>query len=463
MSLLIKNGRIITAVDDWVGDIYCEGGVIKALGKKFDAPAKAVVDASGQFVFPGGLDPHVHMELPFMGTVSADDFETGTAAGVAGGTTSIIDFCIPNRGQDMWEAFDAWNDKSKKAVSDFTYHMAITWWGDDTEAWMERCVREQGITSFKVFLAYRNAIGVSDTELIKVLRVAARLGAVVTVHCEHGEMVEELQQHYVDRGDTAPKYHALSRPSPVEGEATARVIMLARMTGATVYIVHMTCKESVKAVAEARERGQRVFGETCPQYLLLDDSVYEKPNFEGAAYVMSPPIRPKGHQEPLWNALTSGILQVVGTDHCPFRQSDQKVMGKDDFRLIPNGAAGIENRMSLVYTYGVSTGRLTLNQFVDVTSTQPAKIFGLYPRKGSITVGADADLVVWDPEKSATVSAKTHHHRCDRNIFEGFETKGGPSTVVVGGRVQFANGKLDVERGAGRFMSRRTSGARGQS
>lgn len=459
MSLVIKNGTIVTAIDRYAADVRCADGRIVEIGADLDATGGEVVDASGQLVIPGGIDPHVHMELPFMGTVSADDFETGTAAGVAGGTTTIIDFCIPGRGDDMMETLRRWDEKASKAVSDYTYHMAITWWGDDSEKWMETCVREKGITSFKVFMAYRDAIGIDDTELVHALRTAARLGAIVTVHAEHGEMVAELQKSLAAEGKLTPKYHALSRPPAVEGEATARVIMLAEQTGATVYIVHMTCRESVRAVAAARERGQRVFGETCPQYLLLDDSVYEKPSFEGAAYVMSPPIRPRGHQEPLWASLRSGILQTVGTDHCPFNQVGQKEMGKDDFRLIPNGAAGIENRMALLYTYGVGAGRLDVHQFVSLTSTQAAKIFGLYPRKGSITAGADADLVVWDPEATSTISAKTHHHRCDRNIFEGFEVKGMPSTVVVGGRVQVAKGKLDVERGAGRFIRRTRSAA----
>ncbi len=456
MGMIIRNGTIVTAVDRFKADVLTRDGKIAAIGAGLDAASDdEVVDASGQYVFPGGVDPHVHMELPFMGTVSADDFETGTAAGIAGGTTSIIDFCIPGRGQNMFEALDAWHEKSAKACADYTYHMAITWWSDDHEEWMTRCVREHGITSFKVFLAYRDAIGVSDTELIHCLRVAGQLGAVVTVHAEHGEMVAELQKEFADAGKMTPRYHALSRPSPVEGEATNRVLMLAELTGATVYIVHMTCREAVDALARARMRGQRAFGETCPQYLLLDDSVYDKPDFEGAAYVMSPPIRPRGHQEPLWAALKSGVLQVVGTDHCPFNQVGQKDIGRDDFRIIPNGAAGIENRLALLYTYGVREGRLDLNQFVDLTSTRAAKIFGLYPRKGSVTVGADADLVVWDPSATGTISAKTHHHRVDRNIYEGFHVEGLPSHVLVGGKMAYRKGSLDAERGAGRFMTRK--------
>ncbi len=458
MGVLIKNGRIITAIDDFVGDVYCDGTTIAAVGQDIDANSgDEVIDASGQLVFPGGLDPHVHMELPFMGTVSADDFETGTAAGVAGGTTSIIDFVIPARNEDLMEALAAWHDKAGKAVSDYAFHMAVTWWGDKTKEWMRRCVEEEGITSFKTFMAYRGAIGVDDPELIEVMAHAKTLGGLVTVHAEHGDMVVELQNKLFGEGKTGPKYHALSRPPAVEGEATARSLMMSKMTGQPVYIVHVTCKESIDAMIRARMDGVNVYGETCTQYLLLDDSVYDKPDFEGAAYVMSPPIRPKGHQEVLWNALKLGALHTVATDHCPFNQHGQKDRGKDDFRVIPNGAAGIENRMALLYTYGVLEGRLDLHEFVDLTSTRAAKIFGMYPKKGAIRVGADADIVVWDPAASGVISANTHHHNCDRSIFEGFETKGAASHVVVAGRVQYADGDLKVERGAGEFV-RRTVG-----
>lgn len=455
MGILIKNGNIVTALDQWVGDVYCIDGRIAALGTDLEPEmGDKVIDASGQYVFPGGLDPHVHMELPFMGTVSSDDFETGTAAGVAGGTTSIIDFVIPNRGDDLMEALRWWHEKADKAVADYAFHMAVTWWGDQTTEWMRECVQERGIPSFKTFMAYRGAIGVDDVELIQVMKTAKQLGALTTVHAEHGDMVVALQNKLMGEGLSAPKYHALSRPPEVEGEATARAIMLARTSDEPLYVVHVTCRESMEAIARARQNGQTVFGETCTQYLLLDDSVYDQPNFEGAAYVMSPPIRPLGHQEPLWNALRAGILQVVATDHCPFNLKGQKDMGKDDFRLIPNGGAGIENRLALMYTYGVLEGRIDLNEFVDMTSTRAAKIFGLYPRKGSITVGADADLVVWDPDATGMISAKTHRHRCDRNLFEGFATKGGASCVIVNGRIQFQDGDLRVETGGGRYLSR---------
>lgn len=455
MAVLIKNGTVVTAVDKWQSDVRCDDGKIVAIAPNLEsASGDEVIDASGQYVFPGGIDPHVHMELSFMGTISADDFETGTAAGVAGGTTTIIDFVIPNRNQNLMEALKDWHAKAEKSVADYAFHMAVTWWGDKTAEWMKRCITEEGIPSFKTFMAYRGAIGVFDDELINVMKTAHELEALVTVHAEHGDMIVELQNKLMSEGHSEPKYHAISRPPPVEGEATARAAMFARINGAPLYVVHVTCKESINAIAEARLRGQEVWGETCTQYLLLDDSVYDKPNFEGAAYVMSPPIRPKGNQEALWAALRAGVIQILATDHCPFNLKGQKEMGKDDFRKIPNGAAGIEHRLSLFYTYGVRTGRLDLNQFVDMTSTRAAKIFGLYPRKGSVTVGADADLVVWDPDATGTISVKTHHHNVDYNIFEGFEVQGQASSVVVNGRVQYQNGDLKVEKGAGRYLER---------
>jgi dihydropyrimidinase len=458
MGILIKNGTIVTALDQYVGDVYCDNGKITAIGANLDGSGTdTTIDASGQYVFPGGIDPHVHMELPFMGTVASDDFETGTAAGVAGGTTSIIDFVIPSRDQDLMEALAAWHDKAAKSVADYAFHMAVTWWGDQTAEWMRRCIQEEGIPSFKTFMAYRGAIGVDDIELIEVMKAAKKLGGLVTVHAEHGDMVVALQEKLIAEGHTSPKHHALSRPPAVEGEATNRVVMMSKMTDQPVYVVHVTCREAVQVINEARHNGLTIYGETCTQYLLLDDSVYDKPDFEGAAYVMSPPIRPKGHQEVLWNALRAGTLQVVATDHCPFNLQGQKDRGKDDFRSIPNGAAGIENRLSLLFTHGVLEGRLNLNEFVDMTSTRAAKIFGLYPRKGSITIGADADLVVWDPTATATISKDTHRHRCDRSIFEGFKVKGLPSHVIVNGRVQFKDGNLDVEKGAGKYLPRSLS------
>ena len=457
MGLLIKNGEIITAADRTVADVYCDGGRIVAIGEDLEkrSAKDEVIDASGAFVFPGFLDPHVHMELPFMGKVSADDFESGTASGVAGGTTSIIDFCIPARGQSLIEALQIWHERSKKAVADYTFHMAITGWGDKTADEMRQVVQEHGITSFKVFMAYKGAIMVDDGELYQVMKHAAKLGAVVTVHAENGDVVYALQKELLARGDTGPEFHPVSRPSVVEGEATGRALMMARLNGATAYIVHMTCREAVEALERAKLEGQHCYGETCPQYLLLDDTVFAKPDFEASTYVMSPPIRPahRGHHDALWRGLSSGMLDSIGTDHCPFT-FEQKKAGKDDFTLIPNGAAGIEDRLQLLYTYGVCEGRFDLQKMVALGSTNAAKIFGLYPRKGTVAVGADADLVIYDPASEGTRGAKTHHSKSDRSIFEGFKVRGKPTHVIVNGRVQYANGNLKVERGAGRFMKR---------
>jgi dihydropyrimidinase len=460
MGLLIKNGEIVTASERFVADVYCNGGKVVAIANDLEkrSAKDEVLDASGQLVLPGLIDPHVHMELPFMGTVSADDFESGTASGVAGGTTAIIDFCIPNRGESLLDGLQVWKERAAKAVSDYTFHMAITGWNDKTADEMTAVVREHGITSFKVFMAYKGAIMVDDGELYQVMKHAARLGAVVTVHAENGDAVWHLQRELLAKGDVGPEFHPLSRPSSVEGEATNRALMMARLHGATAYIVHMTCREAVEALVRAKLEGQKCYGETCPQYLLLDDSVFAKPNFEGATYVMSPPIRPPhiGHHDALWRGIANGMIDSIGTDHCPFTM-EQKRMGKDNFTLIPNGAAGIEDRLQILYTHGVVEGRMDLQRLVALASTHPARIFGLYPRKGTIAVGSDADLVLYDPTWNGTRSAKTHHSRADRSIFEGFKVKGRPTHVVVGGRVRFRDGKLDVERGAGRFIKREVS------
>jgi len=457
MGLLIKKGEIVTAADRYVADLYCENGKVVAIAEELEkrSAKDRVIDAGDRLVLPGFIDPHVHMELPFMGTVSADDFETGTASGVAGGTTTIIDFCIPARGQSLLEALAAWRERAKKAVTDYSFHMAITGWNERTAEEMRVVVQEHGITSFKVFMAYKGAIMVDDGELFQVMKQAARLGAVVAVHAENGDAVYHLQQQLVAAKKLGPEFHPVSRPSAVEGEATGRALMMARLHGTTAYIVHMTCREAVEALERAKLSGQKCYGETCPQYLLLDDTVFAKPDFEGSAYVMSPPIRPPhlGHHDALWNGLAFGMLDSIGTDHCPFTM-EQKRMGKDNFTLIPNGAAGIEDRLQLLYTYGVCEGKFDLNRMVALGSTNPACIFGLYPRKGTIAVGSDADLVIYDPAATGTRSARTHHSKSDRSIFEGFKVKGKPTQVVVNGRVQYEDGKLLVERGAGRFIAR---------
>ena len=403
---------------------------------------------------PGGIDPHTHMQLPFMGTVTTEDFYSGTAAGLAGGTTMIIDFAIPNPQQNVLETYRQWREWAEKSVADYSFHVAITWWDDTVHEDMGTLVRDHGVNSFKHFMAYKGAIMADDEILVNSFSRAVELGAIPTVHAENGELVYRLQQELFDKGITGPEGHPLSRPPEVEGEAANRAIRIAEVLRSPVYIVHNSCRQSLEAITRARNEGQRVFGEVLAGHLLVDDSVYRDPDFEvAAAHVMSPPFRSKENQEALWRGLQSGNLQTTATDHCCFC-ADQKAAGKDDFRLIPNGTAGIENRMEVLWHHGVGTGRLTMNEFVKVTSTNAAQIFNIYPRKGSVSVGADADIVVWDPAATKTISAKTHHQKVDYNIFEGMTVTGGASHTISRGKLVYADGKLDVKRGAGRYVDR---------
>jgi len=454
-TLLIKRGTVISPYDSRRQDVLVDGGKIAAVGEDLKTGADRIIDADGLFVLPGGIDVHTHLAMPFMGEVSADDFESGTAAAIAGGTTSIIDYVVPAREQSLLEALADWKTKARSAVADYGFHMAVTWYSERVAAEMKVCVEREGIPSFKAFLAYKGAIMVDDAELYSLLKVARELGALIMAHCENGEIIAELQQRFYSEGKIEPRYHGLSRPSYAEGESAARLVAFARSLGVPAYLVHMSCSESTGVLVGARAEGLDVHGETCPQYLLLEDSVYDKPDFLGAAYVMSPPIRPAGHAQKLWGAIKAGQIQVVATDHCPFNLRNQKELGRRDFRKIPNGAAGIEERLKLLYTYGVMERRITMNQLVAVTSTNPAMLFGLYPRKGIIAAGSDADLVLWRPDGPGTISAATHHHNVDTSIFEGFDTIGGPHMVIAAGRVQFEEGRLDVEPGKGRFLPRK--------
>ncbi len=455
MSILIRGGTVVTADEAKRADVYIEGGTIKAVGAKLDAPSGArVIDAGGQYVMPGGIDPHTHMELPFMGTVASEDFFTGTAAGFAGGTTMIIDFVIPSPGVSLLEGYDQWMEWAKKAAGDYSFHVAVTWWSDKVREEMGVLTRERGVNSFKHFMAYKNAIMVPDEDLVQSFGRCRELGALATVHAENGELVFFLQQEILKRGITGPEGHPLSRPPEVEGEAANRAIRVAQVINTPVYIVHNSCRESVEAITRARLEGQRVYGEVLAGHLLIDDSVYRHPDWNvAAAHVMSPPFRPKEHQEVLWRALQSGVLQTTATDHCCFC-ADQKVMGRNDFSKIPNGTGGVEDRMAVLWTHGVGTGRLTPTEFVRVTSTNAAQIFNIYPRKGAIQAGSDADVVVWDPEASRTISAKTHHQKVDFNIFEGMMVKGNPSHTIANGKVVWEKGQLNAERGAGRYIPR---------
>jgi len=456
-TLLIKNGQIVTDSDSFRSDILIADGKIHSVGVSLEKPnAKTqVIDASELLIFPGGIDPHVHLELPVGGTVSADDFESGTLAALAGGTTTIIDFVTPERNQSLLEALQERKDIARKAVCDYALHMSIISWSEATEREMRQCIEQEGIPSFKVYLAYKETIGLEDRELLAVMDAAARYGALIAAHCEHGDAVSYLQKKLLAQGKTEPRYHARSRPPALEREAVVRAITLADMTGALLYIVHISTQGATKEIVSAQKRGQSVFAETCPHYLLLDEREYDRPISQAAAYVMSPPLRASEHKEGLWEALQNGVLQTVGTDHCPFNLRGQKDRDLSDFTKIPNGVAGVENRLELLYTYGVLENRITLNQFVQLTSTNPAKLFGLYPRKGSVTAGADADVVLWNPDARDVISARTHHQKCDTNIYEGFEIRGKPEIVIANRRIVYRDSKIKVDRGDGRYLYRK--------
>ena len=455
MSLLIRGGTVVNADGRARADVYCEGGRIKAVGENLEAPGSAeIIDAGGQYVMPGGIDPHTHMQLPFMGTVASEDFYTGTAAGLAGGTTMIIDFVIPNPEQKLMDAYRQWREWSEKAAADYSFHVAVTWWDETVHADMKTLVQEEGVNSFKHFMAYKGAIMATDEIMYNSFRRALELGAIVTAHAENGELVFQLQKELIAQGITGPEGHPMSRPPKVEGEAAHRVIKFAEVIGVPVYLVHVSTKEALGHISRARADGSRVFGEVLAGHLLVDDSVYKNPDFEvAAAHVMSPPFRPKDHQDALWRGLQSGNLQTTATDHCCFC-ADQKAMGKDDFTQIPNGTAGVEDRLAVLWTHGVNTGRLTPEEFVAATSTNAAQIFNIYPRKGSVSVGADADIVVWDPKATKTISRKTHHQNIDYNIFEGMEVTGLPSHTVRAGAIAYVTGNLRAEKGAGNYIKR---------
>lgn len=461
MKTYIKNARIVGAGESFDGECLIDGEIISAVGRDLSALAEGadrVIDAAGKWLIPGAIDVHVHMAMPFMGTVSKDCFETGTRAAIAGGTTGIIDFCLPSKEQSLAEALKIWDAKSEgKAYCDYSYHMAVTHWDESVRAEIKD-VFERGITSFKVFTAYKGALMISDEEIFELMQTVGDLGGMVTAHAVNGDVLNSLATRFAAEGKLTPHYHPLCQPPVAESEATGRILELGHLANDPAYIVHMTCAEAVEELSRARLRGWKSYGETCPQYLLLDDSVYDLPNFEGAKYVLSPPIRKKHDQEALWGALANGIIQTVGTDHCTFDFKGQKDMGKDDFRLIPNGLNGLEERLSLIYTYGVAKGRISENRWVEVCCTNPAKLFGLYPQKGTIAPGSDADLVLFDPNKNSTISSQTHHSACDSNVYEGFSLTGSPSQVFVRGHISFEDGEFKGEKGRGKFLKRTTGG-----
>jgi dihydropyrimidinase len=453
---LIRGGTIVTATDTYVGDVGIVGGKISVIGLNLPAEgAGKVIEARGMLLMPGGIDVHTHLDMPFGGTTSADDFESGTVAAAYGGTTTLIDFAIQYKGQTLRHAFDTWMKKADgKAVIDYSFHCIITDIAGAQLDEMKAFVRE-GVPTFKLFMAYPGVFMLDDASIFKAMGVAADCGGMICMHAENGGAIDVIVQRALAEGKRAPKYHALTRPVTAEAEATSRAIALAEMAGTPVYIVHLSCNEALEKVREARDRGLRVYAETCPQYLYLSLENMNGPGFDGAKYVFTPPLREKWHQEKLWQGLAKDDLQVVSTDHCPFCMKEQKELGKDDFTKIPNGGPGIEHRVSLVYSGGVHGGKFSPNRFVQLVSTAPAKLFGLYPRKGTVAVGSDADLIVFDADEEQTISVKTRHMRVDYSMFEGTRLKGVPKTVLSRGRVIVENGKFVGKVGAGEFLKRK--------
>jgi dihydropyrimidinase len=456
MGTLIKDGHIITAVDDYVADILIEGETISAIGADLDVSAERVIDAGGKYVIPGAIDPHTHMEMPFGGTVTCDDFTSGTTSAAFGGVTSLIDFCLQAPGQSIPDALATWHEKLDRCppVIDVGFHMAITDLHDGGRLEDVARVPEQGVTSYKLFMAYKGAIMVDDETLFKTMQVAAQTGALVMVHAENGDVIDVLVKQALAEGKTEPRWHAATRPPHTEAEATDRAIRLAHLAGCPLYVVHVSCQEAVEPVSAARARGWQTWAETCTQYLFIEENDLEEPDFQGAKYVFTPPPRAAHNHELLWHALQTGVLSAVSSDHCPFRISDQKTLGRNDFSKIPNGGPGIENRLHMLHHFGVREGRLSMNRLVDLCCTQPARLFGLFPRKGTIAVGTDADIVIWDSEKPLTISAATHHSNVDYNLFEGTEIIGAPEMVLLRGQVIVDHDELVAAPGAGRFLHR---------
>ncbi|TYC65706.1 dihydropyrimidinase [Stappia sp. BW2] len=452
-SKVIKGGTVVTADLSYEADVKIEDGRIVEIGPNLSGDE--TLDATGCYIMPGGIDPHTHLEMPFMGTFSTDNFDSGTRAALAGGTTMVVDFALPSPGQSLLEALQMWDNKSSMAHCDYSFHMAITWWGEQVFNDMQTVVQQKGINTFKHFMAYKGALMVNDDEMFASFSRCAELGALPLVHAENGDVVATLQQKLLAEGNNGPEAHAYSRPPEVEGEATNRAIMIADMAGVPVYIVHTSSEQAHEAIRRARQNGIRAYGEPLIQHLTLDDGEYKNADWDHAARrVMSPPFRDKKHQDSLWAGLASGSLQVVATDHCAFT-TDQKRTGVGDFTKIPNGTGGLEDRMPMLWTYGVNTGRLTPNEFVAVTSTNIAKILNIYPKKGAILVGADADLVVWDPEKSKTISASSQQSAIDYNVFEGKAVKGLPRYTLTRGRVAVEDGTVNHSQGHGEFVARK--------
>jgi len=453
MSVLIRNGRVITATDDFIADIFIEGETIRKIGRNLSEQADEVIDASGKLVMPGGIDPHVHLDMPFMGTFSSDNYETGTRAALFGGTTMVIDFILQKQGNSLRAALDEWNGRAKgNAVGDYSFHMAVTDYNEDTRKEIRSMIEDEGISSFKTFMAYKGALMIDDRQMVGVMEEVKKYGGLINVHATNGDMIDYLTHKHRSEGKLSPLYHYLSQPEVTEAEASGRFADLSAYTGCPGYIVHLTCEGALNAVRNATRRNQKVFVETCIQYLILDASLYEK-DFEGAKWVMSPPLRQKKDQETLWAGINQGLVQVVATDHCPFMW-EQKLMGKDDFSKIPNGHPAIENRMELLFSEGVKKGRISLNKYAEVACTNPAKIFGMFPKKGTIAVGSDADIILIDPDEKHVISASTHHMNVDYSGYEGWECTGKVKTVLLRGKLAIHHNECLVDKGYGQFVRR---------
>ncbi len=455
MSVLIKGGRIVTSADDYVADVFVDGERVSLIGESLDLDADRVIDATGKYVLPGCVDPHTHLDMPFGGTVTIDDVESGQTAAAFGGTTCHVDFCIQGKGQSFADALSDWHAKAEgKQLIDMGYHIAVTDLSFDGALEELASLPEQGVTSYKLFMAYKGALQVDDETLFKAMEVAAGSGALVMVHAENGDAIDVLVKKALAEGHTEPHWHALTRPPETEGEATNRAIQLARVAGCPLYVVHVSCREAVEPIAAARAKGWDVWGETCTQYLFVDYTFLERPSFEGAKYVYTPPPRDKANQEVLWDAVRTDVLSAISTDHCAFRWDTQKSLGRDDFSKIPNGGPGLENRLQMIHHFGVREGRITLNRMVELLATSPAKLFGLYPRKGTLAIGSDADIVVFDPEKRVTITSSDQHSKVDYNLYEGTEVVGTPETVLLRGQVLVTGGDLVGTPGIGQYVAR---------
>ncbi len=454
MSILIRNGRIVTASEDYVADIYIEGETVHSIGKNLPMQADQIIDAGGMVVMPGGIDPHVHLQMPFMGTWSSDSYETGTLAALHGGTTMVIDFVLQTQGKSLYHALEAWRGRSDgNCYGDYSFHIAVTDYNNDTRQEIGSLVENEGITSFKTFMAYKGALMIDDGQMVDLMQEVKRHGGMVTVHATNGDMIDKLIAKHRAEGKLSPLCHYLSQPEVTEAEASGRFADMAHYTGVQGYIVHMTCQGALDAVRRATFRNQKVYAETCIQYLVLDASLYEK-DPEGAKWVMSPPLRQKKDQEALWAGIDQGLVQLVATDHCPFTW-EQKMMGKDDFSKIPNGHPAIEHRMELLWSEGVAKGRISANKYVELSSANAARIFGMYPKKGCIAPGSDADIVIFDPNERHTLSAKTHHMNVDYSAYEGHEVQGKCKTVILRGKVAVDEGKVLIEKGYGQYVKRK--------